>query len=131
MVAHEFQVEYHVEHIGRLLRSLRMDSAEAEASRPRARHEHIRSLVRTVWPRVEDNAKQLNAWIVFLDETGFLTMPLVCRTWVPRGQTPVLRESRRKKEKATVVAALAISPARHRARLLFSCPRMRASARPG
>lgn len=66
------------------------------------------------------NATRLNAWIVFLDETGFLTTPLVRRTWAPRGQTPVLRENRRTWEKATAVGALAISPARRRVRLLFS-----------
>jgi len=66
------------------------------------------------------NARRLNAWIVFLDETGFLTTPLVRRTWAPRGHTPVLRENRRTWEKATAVGALAISPARRRVRLLFS-----------
>jgi len=62
----------------------------------------------------------LNAWIVFLDETGFLTTPLVRRTWAPRGRTPVFRENRRTWEKATAVGAFAISPARRRVRLLFS-----------
>jgi transposase len=64
----------------------------------------------------------LNAWTVFLDETGFLTTPLVRRTWAPRGQTPVFRENRRTWEKATAVGALAISPARRRVRFLFSLP---------
>lgn len=66
------------------------------------------------------NARRLNAWIVFIDESGFLTSPLVRRTWAPRGQTPVLPENHRTWEKATAVGALAISPARRRVRLLFS-----------
>ena len=57
---------------------------------------------------------------MFLDETGFLTAPLVRRTWAPRGQSPVLRENRRTWEKAPAVGVLAVSPRRRRVRLLFS-----------
>lgn len=32
----------------------------------------------------------LGAHLTFLDESGFLLIPNVCRTWAPRGQTPVL-----------------------------------------
>jgi hypothetical protein len=45
------------------------------------------------------------AWIVFIDETGFLTTRLVRSTWAPRDQTPVLRENRRSWEKATAAGA--------------------------
>ena len=34
----------------------------------------------------------LNAWIGFLDESGFSQRPPVRATWAPRGQTPVLVE---------------------------------------
>jgi len=36
------------------------------------------------------NARRLNATLVFVDESGFSLLPTACRTWSPRGQTPIL-----------------------------------------
>jgi transposase len=66
------------------------------------------------------NAARLKAWIVFIDETGFLTSPLVRRSWAPSGQTPVLTQRLNSRQKASAIGALAISPRRRKVRLLCS-----------
>ncbi len=38
------------------------------------------------------NAWRLNAWLAFLDESGFSQRPPIRTTWAPRGCTPVIRE---------------------------------------
>jgi transposase len=68
----------------------------------------------------QKKASRLKAHIVFLDESGFLTAPLVRRTWAPRGQTPVLLQCGRHREKASVIAVLSVSPARQKVGLYFS-----------
>jgi len=45
--------------------------------------------------------------------------PLLRRTWAPRGETPVFRESGRYRQKISAIAALTISPVRRRVRLYF------------
>lgn len=65
------------------------------------------------------NAKRLNTWIAFLDESGFLMAPLVRRTWNPRGRTPILYESGRHRRKVSAIAALCVSPRRDDVRLYF------------
>jgi transposase len=50
---------------------------------------------------------------VFLDESGFLTVPNVRRTWAPRGQTPILRCAGHW-EKISAISAVAVSPKRQR-----------------
>jgi len=65
------------------------------------------------------NAARLKGWIVFLDETGLLMAPLVRRTWAPQGQTPVLAQRTRRREKVSLVAALSVSPRRRRVGLYF------------
>lgn len=40
--------------------------------------------------------------------------PLVRRTWAPRGQTPVLYQRGRSRQKVSVIAALVIPPGRDR-----------------
>lgn len=62
---------------------------------------------------------RLNAYQVFLDESGFLMAPLVRRTWAPRGKTPILLQRGRAHQKVSAIAALVVSPRRHRVRLFF------------
>ncbi len=40
--------------------------------------------------------------------------PLVRRTWAPRGQTPILRQRTRARDKVSMIATLTISPRRRR-----------------
>lgn len=49
---------------------------------------------------------------MFTDESGFLLMPLVCRTLARRGRTPRLLHRARHRDKVSVAAALTLSPAR-------------------
>jgi transposase len=64
------------------------------------------------WPRIKRRATRTGAHLVFIDEAGFLLHPLVCRTWAPRGQTPVLRCRTRHHRKVSAIGGLSISPAR-------------------
>lgn len=51
---------------------------------------------------------------MFIDETGFLMLPTVRRTWAPRGQTPRLHHRTRSHQKVSTIGALTISPRRQR-----------------
>ena len=48
---------------------------------------------------------------MFLDESGFLLIPTVRRTWAPRGQTPLLHH-RYRHDKVSAISAITVSPAR-------------------
>ena len=56
--------------------------------------------------------------MVFIDESGFLLIPPVQRTWAPVGRTPVLRHSYRR-ERLSVIGGLSVSPQRKRLGLYF------------
>jgi transposase len=55
-----------------------------------------------------------SATLGFTDESGFMLMPLVCRTLARRGHTPRLVHRARQRDKVSVAAALTLSPARGR-----------------
>lgn len=55
----------------------------------------------------------MRAHIAFLDETGFLLLPPVRKTWAPRGQTPVLRHWTCR-DKLSAITALTVSQHRPR-----------------
>lgn len=66
------------------------------------------------------NAARLGAYLVFVDESGFLITPTVRRTWAPRGQTPILRHWHRH-DRISVISGVSVSPLRRRCGLYFQC----------
>jgi len=54
----------------------------------------------------QKGAAKQGAWIVFLDESGVSLLPVVRRTWAPRGHTPILRHRLSNWKRASMAAAL-------------------------
>jgi|WetSurSiteA1Bulk_404760.scaffolds.fasta_scaffold60973_1 transposase len=61
----------------------------------------------------------MKAFLVFLDESGFLMAPLVRRSWAPKGQTPILLQRTQSHQKVSAIAVLCISPKRDLVYLYF------------
>ncbi len=59
------------------------------------------------------NAARLGAHIVFADESGFLLIPHVAKTWAPQGQTPIHRHRQGRRDKISVISGISLSPKRH------------------
>ena len=57
------------------------------------------------------NAARLGAHIRFLDESGFLLIPPVRKTWSPRGQTPIHRHLYRH-DRISAISGISVSPKR-------------------
>jgi transposase len=62
------------------------------------------------------NAARLAAHIVFIDESGFLLIPSVRKTWSPTGQTPILCH-RYRHDRISAISGIAVSPKRFRCKL--------------
>lgn len=60
----------------------------------------------------------MKAHLIFLDESGFQLLPHVCRTWAPRGQTPLYRQWHRR-HRLSVISAVTVSPRRQRLGLYY------------
>lgn len=60
----------------------------------------------------------MGAHLVFVDESGFLLIPNVRRTWAPRGQTPCLHYWQRH-ERISVISGISVSPRARRLGLYF------------
>ena len=62
---------------------------------------------------IPERARRRGAYIVFIDESGFMLAPLVCRTWAPRGVTPTI-EVTDHHGRISVIGAISVSPTRRR-----------------
>ena len=60
------------------------------------------------FPRILKEVQQRGAHLVFMDESGFLLAPTVCRTFSPRGQPPVIKISD-PHGRISVIGAISIS----------------------
>ena len=57
------------------------------------------------------NATRLEAHLIFIDESGFLLIPSVRKTWSPVGQTPILLH-RYRHDRISAISGIAVSPKR-------------------
>jgi transposase len=92
VIAEEFGVRYHKDHVSRLLRELRW-TPQVPIRRARQRDEEaIRRWRDAAWPELRRRARRERRLLVFVDEAGFYLLPSVVKTSAPAARTPVLRE---------------------------------------
>lgn len=70
------------------------------------------------FPRIEWQARERNAHLVFVDETGFMMTPTIRRTFAPRGSTPVNKVFD-PHGRVSVIGAITVSPKRTRVGLRY------------
>lgn len=67
----------------------------------------------------QKNAREQDAHLVLIDESGALLSPLLRRTLAPRGRTPILKVPGRHRQKVSLIAAVSVAPRRRRFGLYF------------
>ena len=60
----------------------------------------------------------MGAHLVFVDESGFLLLPSVRKTWAPKGDTPIVHHKTRR-DKISAISGIAVSPKHRRLNLYF------------
>lgn len=68
--------------------------------------------------RIRKTATKKKAYLVFIDETGFMLSPLSRRTYAPKGQTPVVKVAD-PHGRISVISAITVSPIKNRTNLFF------------
>ena len=63
----------------------------------------------------------MGAHLVFADESGFLLIPHVVRTWSPQGCTPVHYHRQGRRDKVSVISGISVSPRRQRWACTINC----------
>jgi transposase len=61
----------------------------------------------------------LGAHLVFADESGFLLIPYVARTWSPQGCTPIHYHRQGRRDKVSVISGISVSPRQQRLGLYY------------
>lgn len=119
LIRRHFGVSFHHDHVGRLLRARLRWTPQKPRRQARERDRaQIERWKRQRFPAIVAAARQRDAHLVFLDESGFMLTPTVRRTWAPRGSKPVL-ECWDRRDRLSAISTLSVSPQTRRLNLQF------------
>jgi transposase len=119
LIQRHFGVEFHHDHIGRLLRERLNWTPQKPQRRARERDEVAIDFFKQVrFPKIAAAARERQAHLIFLDESGYMLTPTVRRTWAPRGQGAVL-DSWDRRDRLSAISCLTVSPQASRLNLYF------------
>ena len=119
LIERHFKIRYHHDHVGRFLRNRLGWSVQKPRRRARERDEEaILRWQSEEFPQIAQKAQKRDAHLVFLDESGYFLTPTVCRTWAPRGQTPVL-DAWDRRDRISAISSISVSPKSRRLDLQF------------
>jgi transposase len=120
LIERHFGRRYHPEHVRKLLK--RRLGWTSQKPRRKARERNDKEVARWLdddFERILRDAFRRQAYLVFLDESGFFLTPTVRRTLAPRGCTPIL-EAWDRRDKLSAISCITVSPVLGRPNLHFA-----------
>jgi transposase len=119
VILRHFAVKYHPDYVRRLLRRRLNWTSHKPQRRARQRNDkEVERWKADEFPRILREAWRRQAHIAFLDESGFMLMPLVRRTLARRGQRVFLRCSA-SHDRISAISCVTLSPQALRVGLYF------------
>jgi transposase len=119
LIQQKFRVRMNPNYICSWLAKRRITRQKPRRKPRERREEDIKHWLRSDWPRIQSQAVIEKAHVVLIDESGALLLPLVRRTWAPRGRPPQMRYRAKHRQRVSMAAALGLSPLQRRCTLHF------------
>ncbi len=91
VIEYEFDVQYHPDHVRRLLHRLHWTYQKPIAEAEQRDDTAIAEWLTQTWPAIVKRAQDEARTIIFSDESGFYMSPALEKTWAPAQQTPILK----------------------------------------
>jgi transposase len=119
VIAREFGVHYSHKHVWTILRTRLRWSPQKPTTRLRERDEEtIADWRKEEFRRIKEDTFARGAYLVFVDEAGFMLMPVLRRTFAPMGSRPFTAVSD-PHGRISTICAITISPCQKKYNLLF------------
>ena len=120
LIRRHFGVSFHHDHVGRFLRARLNWTPQKPRRKARERDETAIAYWQKVrFPALAKKARQRDAHLVFLDESGYMLTPAVRRTWAPRGSKPTL-DCWDRRDRVSAISCVTVSPKAGRLNLHFN-----------
>ena len=113
----------HTTNIMRLFRKLNLSPQKPERISSQKNRKAVKRWLREEWPKIEKHQRRWQAMLYFQDESGISLIPVLGRTWAPKGKTPKVLVTRKR---GGFCVTSAISPA---GKLIFRIEKGRVNAK--
>lgn len=97
----------HTTSIMKLFKKLRLSPQKPQRLSPQRDRKAVRRWLREEWPKIQEHRRKWQAMLYFLDEAGVSLIPVLGRTWAPKGKTPLVMVTG---NRGGLVVTSAISP---------------------
>ena len=77
----------HTTNIMRLFRKLNLSPQKPERISSQKNRKAVKRWLREEWPKIEEHRRKWQAMLYFQDESGISLIPVLGRTWAPKGKT--------------------------------------------
>lgn len=113
LIAKKCSISIHNSNIWEWLTKWNLTNQRPEKRALQADSEEKKKWIKEDWPGIKAHAKRWQAIIYFLDESGVSLIPVMGKTWAPKGKTPIIKVTG---NKGGFCVTSAVSPA---GRMLF------------
>lgn len=107
LIKKKCKTQIHVSNVWRMLKSWDFTPQIPTKSALEENEEEVQKWLTEDWPKIKKHARRWQAIIYFLDECGVSLIPVMGKTWAPRGKTPVVKVTG---HKGGICVSSAVSP---------------------
>lgn len=92
LIEMEFDVTYHPAHVSKIMKELGLTPQRPKKKKTRQDPKKVQQWWEERWPQLLRKAEKEERKIVWVDESGFYLIPMLVRTYAPKGNTPIIEE---------------------------------------
>lgn len=119
IIRRHFGIKFSIHHVRIILRDYLGWTSQRPAQKLKERDDaEIQRWMEQDFPRILSYARKTGAYLVFIDESGFMLAPIVRRTFAPRGETPIIKVAD-PHGRISVAGAIIVSPVKKRLGFLY------------
>lgn len=90
LIKKKFKKDLHPSNVWRLLKTLGLSPQVPEKKASQQDEKEVQKWLEEDWPKIKEHARRWQAIVYFQDEAGVSLIPVLGRTWAPKGQTPIV-----------------------------------------
>lgn len=91
VIEKEIRKKLHISNIWRMLVKWGLSNQSPEKRALQQDPKEAKRWFKEEWPKIQAHAKRWRAIIYFLDESGVSLVPVMGKTWAPKGKTPIVK----------------------------------------
>lgn len=91
MISKETKKRLHTSNVWRWLIKWDFSNQSPEKRALQADPKEAERWIKEEWPKIQEHAKRWRATIYFVDESGVSLVPVMGKTWAPKGKTPIVK----------------------------------------